>query len=224
MATSVPVPMAMPTSAWARAGASLMPSPTMPTAERPLLALQRLDLGGLFAGQHLGHDPADAHLPADRLCGALVVAGDHHHLQAQRLHLADRLGRAVLDRVGHGDDARRLPVHRHQHGRLGLAFQPVIAASSPPRATPCASSSRAVADQRPGGRRPSPPHPGRRSPQSRCGSLSASPAAWAARDDRLAQRMLASPARPMPPARSDSPAGAVSASLEPRRSPPACPR
>ncbi|MNT22252.1 hypothetical protein D3C72_1576310 [compost metagenome] len=31
MATSVPVPMAMPTSAWARAGASLMPSPTMAT-------------------------------------------------------------------------------------------------------------------------------------------------------------------------------------------------
>ena len=31
MATSVPVPMAIPTSAWANAGASLMPSPTMPT-------------------------------------------------------------------------------------------------------------------------------------------------------------------------------------------------
>ncbi len=31
MATSVPVPMANPTLAWARAGASLMPSPTMPT-------------------------------------------------------------------------------------------------------------------------------------------------------------------------------------------------
>ena len=31
MATSVPVPMAMPMSAWASAGASLMPSPTMAT-------------------------------------------------------------------------------------------------------------------------------------------------------------------------------------------------
>ena len=31
MATSVPAPMAMPTSAWARAGASLTPSPTMAT-------------------------------------------------------------------------------------------------------------------------------------------------------------------------------------------------
>ncbi len=31
MATSVPLPMAMPTSAWARAGASLMPSPTKAT-------------------------------------------------------------------------------------------------------------------------------------------------------------------------------------------------
>ena len=42
MATSVPVPMAMPTSACASAGASLMPSPTMPD---PLaLGLQPLDL------------------------------------------------------------------------------------------------------------------------------------------------------------------------------------
>ncbi len=31
MAASVPVPMARPTSARARAGASLMPSPTIPT-------------------------------------------------------------------------------------------------------------------------------------------------------------------------------------------------
>ena len=31
MATSVPAPMAMPTSAWARAGASLTPSPTIET-------------------------------------------------------------------------------------------------------------------------------------------------------------------------------------------------
>ena len=31
MATSVPVPMATPRSAWASAGASLMPSPTMAT-------------------------------------------------------------------------------------------------------------------------------------------------------------------------------------------------
>ena len=31
MATSVPVPMAHPTSAWASAGASLIPSPTIAT-------------------------------------------------------------------------------------------------------------------------------------------------------------------------------------------------
>ena len=31
MATSVPVPMAMPTCAWASAGASLMPSPAIAT-------------------------------------------------------------------------------------------------------------------------------------------------------------------------------------------------
>ena len=41
MATSVPVPMARPTSAWARAGASLMPSPTMPT-RRPSACSRRI--------------------------------------------------------------------------------------------------------------------------------------------------------------------------------------
>ena len=35
IATSVPVPMAMPTSAWARAGESLMPSPTIATGPSP---------------------------------------------------------------------------------------------------------------------------------------------------------------------------------------------
>ena len=48
IATSVPAPIAIPTSAWARAGASLTPSPTMATA-RPsswmLLTLDALSSG-----------------------------------------------------------------------------------------------------------------------------------------------------------------------------------
>ena len=45
-----------PTSAWARAGASLMPSPTMPTTVP--LVLKPLHLERLVLGQHLGDDPA----------------------------------------------------------------------------------------------------------------------------------------------------------------------
>ena len=54
MATSVPAPMAMPRSAWASAGASLTPSPTMATLRPPCLQLG--DLGRLVAGQDLGDD------------------------------------------------------------------------------------------------------------------------------------------------------------------------
>ena len=56
IATSVPVPIAEPTSAWARAGASLMPSPTMPTDLA--VGLQAPDLGGLVLGHDLGDDAA----------------------------------------------------------------------------------------------------------------------------------------------------------------------
>ena len=50
--------MAMPTSAWARAGASLMPSPTMAT--RLPFRLQAADLRRLLTGAHAGDDAVDA--------------------------------------------------------------------------------------------------------------------------------------------------------------------
>ncbi len=43
MAMSVPVPMAMPTSACAKAGASLMPSPTMATSPLGTSAMAATD-------------------------------------------------------------------------------------------------------------------------------------------------------------------------------------
>ncbi len=58
MATSVPVPMAMPTSAAARAGASLMPSPAIAT-RRPS-ALQLGDHGGLALRRDARLDLVDA--------------------------------------------------------------------------------------------------------------------------------------------------------------------
>ena len=50
MATSVPQPMAMPTSAAARAGASLMPSPTIATVAPS--SLSRLSSDALSCGKH----------------------------------------------------------------------------------------------------------------------------------------------------------------------------
>ena len=55
IATSAPVPIAIPTSARARAGASLIPSPTIATM-RPA-AWSRSTTSALSAGQHVGEDP-----------------------------------------------------------------------------------------------------------------------------------------------------------------------
>ncbi len=69
IATSVPVPIAIPTSAWVSAGASLMPSPTI--ADPLALALQLPDLVRLVLRQHLREHPVHAHLTRDRLRCAL---------------------------------------------------------------------------------------------------------------------------------------------------------
>ena len=118
MAMSVPVPMASPTSACARAGASLMPSPVMPTRRPP--ACSRATSAGLVLGAHLGEHPGDADLPGDRLGGGPGVAGDHHHVQAQRLQGRDGGGRVVLDRVGDRDHPGRAAVDGDEHGGLAL--------------------------------------------------------------------------------------------------------
>ena len=57
-ATSVPEASAMPTSAWASAGASLMPSPTIATT--CAAPLQPGDLVALAGRQHPGHHLVDA--------------------------------------------------------------------------------------------------------------------------------------------------------------------
>src|SRR5579883_1576746 len=74
MATSVPVPMAIPRSAWARAGASLMPSHH---GHDLSLGLKGPDRLGLLARQHLGQDPVggDADLSGDLLGRGPRVAG-----------------------------------------------------------------------------------------------------------------------------------------------------
>ena len=63
------VPIAMPTSACASAGASLMPSPTIATT-RPSRWSRSISRD-LALRQHAGHDPLDARLARHRLGGAL---------------------------------------------------------------------------------------------------------------------------------------------------------
>ena len=82
IATSVPVAMAIPTSAWARAGASLMPSPAMATTWPS--AWRRRTTSRFCSRQHLGLDAQDAEPPRHRLGRGLAVAGQHDDLDARR--------------------------------------------------------------------------------------------------------------------------------------------
>ena len=88
MATSVPAPIAMPTSAWARAGASLTPSPTIATL-RPS-ACSCFDLVGLVLGADPGEVAVDAEFGGDGGGHGFGVAGDHHHLHLPGVQLGRR--------------------------------------------------------------------------------------------------------------------------------------
>ena len=98
MATSVPVPMAMPTVASASAGASLMPSPAMATDAS--FALQPLDHRALLVRQDAGDHIVQTELRGDGAGGRLVVAGEHHDPQPLGVQRPDRLRGGRLDRIG----------------------------------------------------------------------------------------------------------------------------
>ena len=101
MATSVPVAMAMPTSAAASAGASLMPSPTMATT---LPSRAGATTSALSPGSTSARTCVDAELPRrPRRPLPAVVAGEHHGLDAQRVQ------RATASRARRLDACRRRP-------------------------------------------------------------------------------------------------------------------
>ena len=123
LAADVPVFIATPTSAWASAGASLVPSPVIATSRPPSCSL--LDQRELVLGRGLGEEVVHPGLVGDRLGGQRVVAGDHHGADAHPAHLVEALAHALLDDVLEVDDAERpgrLPVDvlgDHQRGAAG---------------------------------------------------------------------------------------------------------
>ena len=105
LAAEVPVFIATPTSAWASAGASLVPSPVIATSLPPSCSARmrrHLVLGG-----GLGEEVVDAGLLGDGLGGQGVVAGDHHGADPHRPQLVEALAHAGLDDVLEVDDAER---------------------------------------------------------------------------------------------------------------------
>ena len=89
MATSVPVPIATPTSAEASAGASLIPSPTIATAVPS--AWSAATAAALPSGRTSASTRSMPDGARDRLGGPLVVAGQHRDLEAEAMQFGDGL-------------------------------------------------------------------------------------------------------------------------------------
>ena len=104
-AATVPVFMATPTSAWASAGASLVPSPHIATS-LPLACSSRISCS-LSSGVACGEEVVDAGLGGDGGGGHRVVAGDHHGADAHAAQLGEALADAALDDVLEVDDAEQ---------------------------------------------------------------------------------------------------------------------
>ena len=79
------------------------------------LGLELADLLLLILGEDLCHHPVDAGLAADGLGGFLVIAGEHHHIDAQLFEFSNGLAAGRLDHIGHRDQAK------HGAGPLCLA-------------------------------------------------------------------------------------------------------
>ena len=103
LAACVPVFIATPTSAWASAGASLVPSPVMAMSRPP--ACSRLISAILSSGVASARKSSTPASAGDGPRGERVVAGDHDRADAHGAQLVEALAHAVLDDVLELDDA-----------------------------------------------------------------------------------------------------------------------
>ena len=107
LAAWVPVFIATPTSAWASAGASLVPSPVIATRLPP--ACSRLISAILSSGVASARKSSTPASVGDRRRGERVVAGDHHGADAHRPQLVEALAHARLHGVLEPDHAEHPP-------------------------------------------------------------------------------------------------------------------
>ena len=142
MATSVPVPMAMPTSAWASAGASLMPSPTMP--DRAALGLEARRLrrpcrSGRTSASTRSTPTERAMASAVRRLSPVSMTTS----RPRRRSAATAGGGVVFERVGHRDDTGGAPVDGDEHRGLAVAGERRRGVGrAAPASMPASSSSR----------------------------------------------------------------------------------
>ena len=121
--------MATPTSAWASAGASLVPSPVMAT--RCSAGLFLADALEFVLGRGLRHEIVHARLGGDGGGGERVVAGDHHGADAHLAKLGEAFLDAALDDVLEMDDAEHFAAFG-DHQRRAAGAGNVVHGVGPP--------------------------------------------------------------------------------------------
>ena len=122
LAADVPVFIATPTSAWARAGASLVPSPVIATSRPPSCSLRiRAILSSGVASARKSSTPASF---GDRGGGRGVVAGDHHRADPHGPQPVEAFGHPRLDdvlEVDHAEHPGGLAVRAARDDERGAA-------------------------------------------------------------------------------------------------------
>ena len=108
--------MAKLTGALANAGASLIPSPTIPNY--PVPRNEFVDGGKLFLGQEIGAHFVNTRLRRDRAGGGRVVAGQHNGAHALAVQFPDRLDARIPQRVGNREDSQRDARLRYENSFL----------------------------------------------------------------------------------------------------------
>jgi hypothetical protein len=114
MATSVPVPIAIPT--WACEGGRVV-DVVARHGHHPSFSLEALYRIGFLFGEDLRDHLVDTELLRHGVGGRPVVARKHHDPDPLPVERSDRLRSRPFDGVRDADEPGRLSVHRHeQHG------------------------------------------------------------------------------------------------------------
>ena len=115
----MPVFIATPTSAWASAGASFVPSPVIATRWPRCLFLP--DAFELRFRRRLRHEIVHAGFGGDGGGGERIVARDHHGADAHLAQLREAFLDAALDHVLELHDAEHLAAFRDDQRRAACA-------------------------------------------------------------------------------------------------------
>ena len=142
MAISVPVPMAMPRSAAASAGASLMPSPSMPTT--PAATAEPGDCFCLAFRRDAAAGLVDPGLAAGLGGNRFRSPGQQHGTDAHPVRGRDRGRPLGAQRVGDREQAEQPAAVGHVDGRLAEPFPRAPEITRCADSIPCSASRRSL--------------------------------------------------------------------------------